>query len=214
MPNYHFWQKSSNILIKLVDDFFDMTEEDYFKGNVIKKHRKYDKNRYLEKIRQQEIALANQNPDNPFFIYDIEYAEPYGKKDNVPGRFDMLGVYTENREVKKLFLIELKSTLRACDSKVSGIRGHEKDMKRYLCNNVKINERKKEAVDILKEYIPLFNKNSMFTFPSDIQDIDVGAFFILTDEATTRRHNIKEFKSIILKNGKWEISQELCKSIL
>ncbi len=60
MPDYQFWQKSSNILIRLVDDFFDITGEDYFKGNVIKKHRKYDKNRYLEKIRQQEIVLAGK----------------------------------------------------------------------------------------------------------------------------------------------------------
>jgi len=46
---------------------------------------------------------------------------------------------------KKLFLIELKSTIESCDDKKSGIAIHEDDMERYLHNEVKIRERKEEA---------------------------------------------------------------------
>ena len=126
----------------------------------------------------------------------------------------MLGVYTENRIVRKLFFIELKSKLDSSDSISSGISEHEEDMERYLKNENMINERKEEAVDILKAYIPLFIKNSKLEFPTNYQDIDVGAFFILTDEAISRRHKINRFKSIILENGQWEITHELCKSIV
>lgn len=84
--DYQFWMNSSNILIALVNDFFSNNGKDYFCGEVIKGQRKNNKNRFLEKKRQQEIALANRNADNPFFIYDIEYAEPNGKNKGVPGK--------------------------------------------------------------------------------------------------------------------------------
>jgi len=35
--------------------------DDFFKGDVEKRQRKENEKRYLEKKRQQEIALANQN---------------------------------------------------------------------------------------------------------------------------------------------------------
>jgi hypothetical protein len=211
-----FWKNSSNILIKLVNDFFSNNEKDYFSGEVIKRERKNNENRFLEKKRQQGIALANQNADSPFFIYDLEYAEPNGKKKGVPGRFDMLGVYTEKRKVKNLFFIELKSTISACNAKTSGIISHESDMEKYLADDNKdvIDERKNEAIDILKGYNTLFNENSKLTFPINPQDIDVGAFFILTDEAITRKHKIKKFKNIMLENDQWKITQELCELIL
>lgn len=209
-----FWMNSSNILIALVNDFFSNNGKDYFCGEVIKGQRKNNKNRFLEKKRQQDIALANRNADNPFFIYDIEYAEPNGKKKGVPGRFDMLGVYTEKRMVKKLFLIELKSTIYACKGETSGIISHENDMEKYLADNKALIERKEEAVAILEGYNTLFNGNSKLTFPNNPQDIDVGAFFILTDEAITQKHMIRKFNSIMLENDRWEITYELCESIL
>ena len=126
----------------------------------------------------------------------------------------MLGVYTEKRMVKKLFLIELKSTIYACKSETSGIISHENDMDKYLDNKKMIDKMKKEAKAIIKGYNTLFNGNSKLTFPNNYQDIDVGAFFILTDEAITQKHMIRKFNSIILENDRWEITQELCESIL
>jgi hypothetical protein len=87
-------------------------------------------------------------------------------------------------------------------------------MDKYLDNKKMIDKRKKEAKAIIKGYNTLFNGNSKLTFPNNYQDIDVGAFFILTDEAITQKHMIRKFNSIILENDRWEITQELCESIL
>lgn len=75
----------------------------------------------------------------------------------------------------------------------------------------KVNERKKEAVEMLNKYISLFNENAVFTFPAGYE-IDIGAFFILTDEAKTQKERIKKFKSIILEDNHWEITPKLLRN--
>ena len=74
--NYDFVEGTFELLEKIIDDHFN-TEltKDEFKNNPNAIHPEK-----LEKKRQHEIFLKNQNSNNGLFIYDLEFTQPNAKK--------------------------------------------------------------------------------------------------------------------------------------
>jgi len=176
-----FWNKSKEIFSKLIDDYFSVDEDklyDYFKICKI-----INKNKFIEKQRQQKIAMSNTNCDNGYFIYDIEYTQARdSKEEKNSGRFDMLAMRFENKVPVELVLIELKSTKSACTSG-SGIKKHYEDLTEYSNNLHYINVRKREAIAIFNLYssLNIISANRI----DDVVDLNVKILFIFTDEAKT-----------------------------
>ena len=121
----------------LIDDFLDPAKREY----AYDKKQICRKSHNTEKDRQQQLYAAYFLNDVPTY-YDIEYTEHNSAANNVPGRFDLLGLRKENGAYT-LLLTELKSTLNACDGK-SGIAKHESDYTKYLDSSF-IETRKAEA---------------------------------------------------------------------
>jgi len=158
-----FFEISTKILKKFIDD---------------KKENKIG-----EKIRQQEIFLANNNPNSDFFIYDCEFKQPRNnknEKDN--GRFDFLALKKVGK-VHRLVFCELKTTRTACKGGSSVLK-HSADFYNYTdCPNGKdyIRARKEEALSTYEFYCKL-NGLQQKTLDINVDNVDV--LFIYTDEAT------------------------------
>ncbi|RII33088.1 hypothetical protein D2A34_19875 [Clostridium chromiireducens] len=197
--NIDFWNKSKIIFSKLIDDFFSIEEDklyDYF--NMCKN---INKNKFIEKQRQQKIAIINNNCDNGYFIYDIEYTQARNSKDEKnSGRFDMLALKFENKVPIELVLIELKSTESACTSN-SGVDKHYKDLKDYINNHNYMRIRKEEAICIFNLYsdINIFSADKI----EEAENLDVKILFIFTDTARSyfKKNNIPYDNQIEFEDG-------------
>lgn len=175
-----FWDNSYKLLKQAIDDYFDPEKkEDYFKDASCKGELS-SKKLYLEKQRQQSIALANRATENGYFVYDIEYSQPNEKQgDEKSGCFDLLALKFEGQKAKQLLLIEVKTTKEACTGS-SGVDKHKEDMDKYITNTEVINVRRKEAEDVMAALDKLFQIGKV-----DFSEIEknVRCVFVYTDEA-------------------------------
>jgi hypothetical protein len=188
------WEKAKDILIPLIEDFYDPQKtHDHFKEKFDLHQRTKAKSLLLEKQDQQRLIANNRFSDNGFFVYDMEYKEPdeSGKKDAQKkkedhGRFDMLALQVENGKPVKLWLLELKSTSEACTDSDSGIAKHNTDMGNYL-------DMKKpgavQRIDARRDDVPkiLHGYKRLFGWPcpdcANIDTIHVDYGFVLTGTA-------------------------------
>lgn len=186
--NKEFVEGTYKIVKSIIDDFFNINLQfDYFKNEKLKK----SKSDLLEKIRQQEIYLRYSNLDNGIFVYDLEFNPPkYGKNKN---QTDMLGIEFKNKKPSKLLLIEVKCTEGAMKG-TSGLKKHIYGMEKYLNskeNSEAINNRIKEAREILKQYKDLELRNVTQEYNFDTLPIEIRV--ILTDDAVDYFYRNKKY---------------------
>lgn len=217
--NHEFWKRSYELLKQIVDDFYDPEKMvDYFKDDYYQKQREEAglepltkrKSIFLEKQRQQSIALINRATDNGYYIYDIEYAQPTEKQgDEKAGRYDMLALTIEDHKAKQVLFVELKSTESACTSG-SGVEKHQKDMVQYMADDNKevIGVRKRDAEKIMEAFHRLFGIGEV-----DFSELvkDTRCAFLYTDGA--KKYHAENFQAYqqqgaikhVVLNEPWEI---------
>lgn len=150
-----------------------------------------NKTKNVEKSRQQQIyAEYFYRTDETY--YDLEYTEPRAKYKDVAGRIDLLGIKRENDRYL-LELVELKSTLAACDGN-AGIKKHEKDYINYSKSSF-VQERKVEACAAMQLLSDILGKPCFDGLTPEKMDIAIK--FIFTDNAKERGRNCKLGEGII-----------------
>lgn len=109
-----------------------------------------------EKKAQQNLYDHFKQKQNGYFFYDLEYHQKGSKSANEP---DMLGVYfDENGKPLKIVFVEVKSTKTSISDpnpEGSGLYGHLLKSKKYIIDEALMKNRKKEALDIMKNYATL-----------------------------------------------------------
>jgi hypothetical protein len=186
-----FWAQAGKLLKDMIHDFFDPDK----KQNYVSGEWESNKHEDIEKQHQQLLVLSNQCQENGFIVYDIEYREP--NSSGTTGRYDLLALQVKNHEVKTLWILELKSTLKACKDKYSkktgkptskGVKEHYKDMygteekTGYIQRRDLLEQRWRDAEMIVHAYqdLGLPGWNDVPTFAED-HDFKCG--FILTGTA-------------------------------
>jgi hypothetical protein len=186
------WGRAKEILTGLIDDFYDSEKKmDYFKGEETT-----GKRRYLEKQDQQKLILHNRFWEDGFFVYDMEYEEPGGSKQkesedsDLKSRFDLLALQVEKGAARKLWLLEVKSTLAACNDTDSGLKKHSGDMATYLGKgeNLRKKARRDDAPRILNGYARLFGWRCPDC--AGLENIPVEFGFVLTGDARRSRASL------------------------
>lgn len=110
----------------------------------------------VEKHIQQEIFKYNNLMRNGLFVYDLEFAQP-SKADmptfeNSANKPDMFAVrYNKNGVAKAICLVEVKSTESALKGK-SGVTKHLAGMLEYASDKSLMDDRRKEAYQIIEQY--------------------------------------------------------------
>ena len=141
------------IMVPILKNYFDIKEEkrkDWF-YQVQKKQ-----SGETEKIRQQEIYSALKDTGDGYFIYDLEFKQKYGNKEerindnDSKNNPDMTAIHFENGKPVSFVFIEIKSTESAVNNKKSGVEKHINDMMKYDIK--KLPTRINEAYEILKQY--------------------------------------------------------------
>lgn len=157
----------------LIDDFLDPEKCEY----AFDKKQTCRKSHNAEKDRQQQLYAAYFLGDKLTY-YDIEYTEHNATANNVPGRFDLLGLRKDG-DAYTLLLTELKSTLDACGGK-SGITKHEDDYVKYL-NSAFIEKRKEEACKAVELLRTIFGSTAVPITRADIKQAKIK--FVFSDHA-------------------------------
>lgn len=176
---------SPTTIIKISKDEKKVTVKEFFEiatAILIKFMSDKKENKIGEKMRQQEIFLANNNPNSDFFIYDCEFKQPRNNENEQnTGRFDLLALKKVGK-VHRLVFCELKTTKAACKGGSSVLK-HSADFYNYTdCSNGKdyIQARKNEALSTYEFYCKL---NGLQKKILDINVDSVDVLFIYTDEA-------------------------------
>lgn len=228
-----FVEDSYNVIKDILKDFFNPSLDknnkpiNYFK-EYYKKHNpnivaedpkiedKYATKRVLvEKIAQQDLFLHNHNFKSGLFIYDLEFAQPNGKKFGVAkaNKPDMYGIrFDEKGAPVSICMVEVKSTESALKGDCS-LKKHLEGMKEYCTKwriegNIRLMEdRKREAYRILDQYreICLYdvNRNFIDKLGKDedefIGKLDEEIIFVLTNEVymETKYTNKEKVKDIL-----------------
>lgn len=149
------------------------------------------KTKNLEKNMQQQLyAEYFYRTDETY--YDLEYIEPRAKEKDVAGRIDLLGLKC-NGDRYLLELVELKSTLAACDGP-SGIEKHEKDYLNYSKSDC-AQERKAEACEVMKLLHDILGKPLLEGLTPE--NIDIAIKFVFSDQAINRGRSCKLSEGIV-----------------
>ena len=173
------FKKSFTIINNLIEDYFDQYKNfDYFTSRTLK-HKGIN----LEKQRQQELFETYNKPadGNGYFIYDLEFVEQGNRKGNQP---DFWAVKYVDGIPKHLVLGEVKSRASALGGN-SGLAAHLQAMINYTKSDA-IENRKKESLDILRDYATLnlygLEEKDYATFEQITLDDTVEICVVLTDE--------------------------------
>ena len=159
----------------------------------------------LEKIRQQEIFTANTNRETGYYIYDMEFSQPFANRSlkteysktlkaeyhtnvtqNEP---DMLAIRYKDGCPEALVLIEVKCTEHAMRDRNSGILKHMEGMRVYVEANINrsslMEHRKLEAYLAMHAYRFLnVHMSTTREIESGIQTLrSIEKLIILTDDA-------------------------------
>ena len=154
-----------NIRKSIMESYFacESDRKDLFEPNREVKDEPY---KHIEKCEQQKLMSANTRCKDGYYIYDMEFAQPYKSKDlkeiykKITGsekqnKPDSLAVkFDADGKPEKLVFVELKSTYNAMKGNSSAV-AHMFGMRNYIncpLNREFIEHRKKEAYEIIKCY--------------------------------------------------------------
>lgn len=199
IQNNDFWHEAIGILKIYMDDYFDLQKKiNYFKEGALE-----NKKFHLERQRQQQIMSSNQDLENGYFIYDMEFSQANENKD-VPksGRFDMMAIKMNGENINIMF-IELKSTLSACNDSETGVKQHYYGIKKYMSKEELIDIRKKEAEAIYKMYYELGLTSSKIK-NINLEKSNTEVIIVLTDGAINYECD-KSISILKLQNDNWRL---------
>lgn len=200
-------ESSFAILRGLIEDFIKPCEHtipqyDYFKAQDGVDQSLRRQPSYLEKQRQQEIALANRCLGDGYCIYDMEYTQPRNSKaeENL-GRYDFMALRYQAGKPTALVFIELKSTKAACDGKC-GVEKHETDLQKYLRTETakqRINEAEKSIRQL--SALGLLMGTAADSLP---ENLPLELLFVFTDNARRYSKRAQHCVEVGEENG-WRI---------
>lgn len=200
-------EPSFAILRGLIEDFIKPCEHiipkyDYFKAHDGFGQLPRQQPRYLEKQRQQEIALANRCLGDGYCIYDMEYTQPRNSKaeENL-GRYDFMALRYQAGKPTALVFIELKSTEKACNGD-SGIEKHEEDLQKYLRT-----ETAKQRINEAEKSIRQLSALGLLvgTTPDSLpENLPLQLLFVFTDNAKRYSKRAQYSVEVGEENG-WRI---------
>jgi hypothetical protein len=180
-----------DIMLPILKDYFYADKKiDFFRESKGEPQTGKNKPPYIEKIRQQELMRNLKNTGNGYFIYDLEFEQPYtdrgaktaDKNNNKP---DMLAVKFKDSRPYRLVFIEVKSNYASCLNK-SGFDEHFNKMREYIKQNANIEIRRKDALGIIRDYARLelrgLDKKAVLN-DDDFLKLETEILFIFTDEA-------------------------------
>lgn len=190
---------------EFIDDFFDNSKDyDYFKDEKIVK-----KKNLTEKDHQQKIFMKYFSMKDQYLFYDMELSLP---KDVKAGSPDCLAVRTNGNSVDAVVLVEIKSTISACNGK-NGIKKHYNDFNAIISNKEYKSKITAAMVNALNNYIELGLVN--IDMSRMAENIKYEKLFIFTAEAKKWTENSKQknenystFKNLITEREKMFLSFE------
>lgn len=176
----------------LIDSFDPDKTKDYFKNAVSKdvenggeSTRTKRKDKWLEKIRQQQLFCRMKSTQNGYFVFDMEFSQrSMSGKEKYKNEPDMLAVrFDENGKPCTYVFVEVKCTEGAYKGK-SGFKQHLDAMEKYPEKYMQA--RYREAALIISHYKEL----GLYQLPQNIEEEDymklpVEILFIFTDEAVS-----------------------------
>lgn len=181
---------------KMMKSYFSIDENDLNDVFVKERRAKITDKLKVEKKEQQKIMSNNTNCKNGYYVYDMEYAQPFKSKkvreiyknitgDTKQNKPDLLAIRFEEGKPKALVFIELKSTEAAMKGK-SGAISHMIGMRNYVENSLNkefIDNRKKEAYGMMLSYQQLGIHNcNCHIVKEDFENIsEIELLLVLTD---------------------------------
>lgn len=121
----------------IIDSFFAANDKknhavDQFRAEFPDDRKIRSTNRELtEKIIQQKLFLSCHILENGYFIYDLEFSQPYGKLLGCTNQPDMLAIrFGAYGKPERLALIEVKSRAESIKGR-SGLKEHIRGMENY-----------------------------------------------------------------------------------
>ena len=209
-------KKSYELLVEMQKSYFSKVKRQinyikkyYFDTNADAKimdenHSFYAKPQpCTEKHAQQELFMMNHTQKNGLFIYDLEFMQPEIKEISLKNanKPDMFGIrYNSDGKPTAICLIEVKSTVSALSGKC-GLEEHLKGMEQYLKlhyrsadgNKKLIDDRKKEAYRILKQYEEIgFYDVHLKESEEDFLKLNVEIMFIFTNGIHMNKKNLQK----------------------
>lgn len=115
----------------------------------------FDKKGLVEKSVQQQLFLhpGCKKLRDGYFIYDLEFSQPYGKLLGCKNQPDMLAIRFDGEgRPKRMAFVEVKSKPEALDG-ASGLGAHIRGMEHYPSQLLPV--RSQDACHILNQYIQL-----------------------------------------------------------
>lgn len=208
------------IVGKMMKSYFNPNENtDWFRKSLSSEQtdrQTRSKNPCIEKRWQQSLFKEFQKSGNTgLFLYDLEFSQKFPSKDireklspiiNEP---DMLGIRYVAGQAASLVLIEVKSTWAAC-SGTSGINTHLEKMKEYSHCKELMDNRKKEALELLKRYRKLGILNDNLEIPETLPaNFPIERLLILTNSIIpeTNKPNDKKDAIAYFKKNEKELTE-------
>ena len=175
------FSKITGTYIRYINDFFDPGKTTYYiKQN--KTETTTSKDNLKEKRHQQRFFSEHFGNDDKFLVFDIEYTIP---RDNSSeqhwGSPDCLALKMADGMPVAIVLVEIKSTVKACNGKC-GIKPH---LKKYdsMINEPSYHELINRCA---KEAICLYNKLGLLNIPDNavnqINDLPLEKLFVFTSK--------------------------------
>lgn len=205
-----FVEETFEIFSKMIDNFLGLDKEDekrtdYFATELSEeKNIKIENNNvriHLEKCWQHRLFFELKNTDNGYYVYDLEFSQPYPgkndiisvvgengynsgiKTDKVKEKWsvnepDMLAIRFEHGIPKAIVFIEVKCTNAACRGK-SGLKNHLKGMEAYANKEIFRKTRIKDAEECLKQYQKMGFLDSKIEIPN-LEGLGFEILLVLT----------------------------------
>ena len=146
----------TGIIRPMIESFFGAKgkgEYDRFRAEYAPDHERRVSNLDLaEKPVQQQLFLSPnfKRLRDGYYIYDLEFSQPYGKLLGCKNQPDMLAIrFDASGTPERLVFVEVKSTPEALGGK-SGLEAHIRGMEQYLDRLLPV--RSWDAYNILEQY--------------------------------------------------------------
>lgn len=137
-----------------------------------------------EKVVQQKLFLACHTLESGYFIYDLEFSQPYGKLLGCTNQPDMLAIrFDGERRPERLVFVEVKSKTETLEGS-SGLREHIRGMEHYWDWLLPI--RRRDACHILNQYIQLgwMKERDRLFKETEFEDLPKEILLIFTGQDT------------------------------
>jgi len=186
--------KSLNSIILLYKSYLDDFFNDKKTYDMFRNCNKSGGNHLLEKIRQQEIFKNHMKITGigtELLFYDMELSIPReSSKDKGKGSPDCMAAEFEDGKFKRIVLVEIKSTAKACKGK-NGIEKHCKDFNKIITNQ----SDKENLYNAMRNALCYYSELGIYpkyNIPEYTPSVDFCIKYFFTDEAVAWTKNSRQ----------------------